>query len=217
MEDTFNIIEQRPREPVGWLETKLPKYVMTRLQNYIEVAKKTPISRNDKLAGNISKSLSLEDTDDWFFRYILLEFIKQFNISYPTYVPTISMITVDAPYCLNNFWVNFQKQHEFNPMHTHNGIFSFVIWVKIPTEWREQHALPISANSIIPRASDFEFHYTTMMDNVMNHPYLLDKESEGGMLFFPANLIHQVYPFYNCDEERVSISGNIWLDTTGRQ
>ena len=32
------------------------------------------------------------------------------------------------------------------------------------------------------------------------------------MLFFPAKLMHTVYPFYDCDEERISISGNIKLD-----
>ena len=29
------------------------------------------------------------------------------------------------------------------------------------------------------------------------------------MLFFPAMLKHQVYPFYGTEEERVTISGNI--------
>ena len=36
---------------------------------------------------------------------------------------------------------------------------------------------------------------------------------EGTMVFFPAQLRHAVYPFYNCDEERISISGNIALNT----
>ena len=31
------------------------------------------------------------------------------------------------------------------------------------------------------------------------------------MLFFPAWLKHQVYPFYECEEERITISGNIDL------
>ena len=39
--------------------------------------------------------------------------------------------------------------------------------------------------------------------------YKLGKEYEGKMLFFPSKLLHQVYPFYNCDEDRISISGNI--------
>jgi hypothetical protein len=33
------------------------------------------------------------------------------------------------------------------------------------------------------------------------------------MLFFPATLRHVVYPFFNCDGERISVSGNIILDT----
>ena len=33
------------------------------------------------------------------------------------------------------------------------------------------------------------------------------------MLFFPARLKHQVYPFYDNDGERISVSGNISLDT----
>ena len=40
MDNTFEIKEQRPIAPVGWLETTLPKTVMKRLQNYIETAKK---------------------------------------------------------------------------------------------------------------------------------------------------------------------------------
>ena len=34
---------------------------------------------------------------------------------------------------------------------------------------------------------------------------------EGTIILFPAQGIpHTVYPFYNCDEERVSISGNVF-------
>jgi hypothetical protein len=29
------------------------------------------------------------------------------------------------------------------------------------------------------------------------------------MVFFPAQLLHQVYPFYESDEVRVSVAGNI--------
>jgi len=29
------------------------------------------------------------------------------------------------------------------------------------------------------------------------------------MLLFPSQLLHQVYPFYDSSEERVSIAGNV--------
>ena len=212
MNNEIKCIPRVPKEPAGWLEVELPKSVMMRLQNYIETAKKNPISHNDQLAGNISKSLILKDKDDWFFKTILNPLIGKYMEEYPTYMSGIGIMTEDAPFCLNSFWVNFQKENEFNPIHNHGGVFSFVIWVKIPTDWKEQHALPISANSNSPRASDFEFQYITMMGDTGHYDYHLDKTSEGLMLFFPAKLNHSVYPFYNCDKERVSISGNISFD-----
>jgi len=210
----MNEIKITTRSPtlVGWLEIELSRFVMVRLQDYIETAKKNPVSHNDQLAGNISKSLTLEDKDNWFFQTILIPLISKYTEEYPTYMSGISVLTEDAPFCLRTLWVNFQKENEFNPLHDHGGVFSFVVWVKIPTDWKEQHALPISANSNLPKASDFEFQYTTMLGNSAHHSYFLDKTSEGRMLFFPAKLIHNVYPFYNCDEERVSISGNIMFD-----
>jgi hypothetical protein len=210
--EKYEVIARVPKEPVGWLETKLPKSVMMRLQSYIEVAKKNPVNFNAQLAGNISKSLLIKDKDNWFFQTVLIPLIGKFTEYYPLYAKQVNLLTEDAPHCLSSLWVNFQKENEFNPFHNHSGVFSFVIWVKIPTDWREQHALPISANSNTPKASDFEFHYASMLGQLEHSTYFLDKKQEGQMLFFPAKLMHNVYPFYNCDKERISISGNICFD-----
>ena len=213
-EDSFEIVAKVPQHPVGWFESTLPNDAMNRLHSYIESAKKNPINVNKELAGNISQSLDLEDTDDWFLKTILHKFISKFKLTWPEYTSSTDMLTIDVPYCVDTFWVNFQKETEFNPTHNHTGIYSFVVWVKIPTDWREQHALPISANSNSASASDFKFYYNTLLGGISGFRYLLDKNSEGMMLFFPSQLNHIVYPFYNCDEERISISGNIRLDTS---
>ena len=54
----FEVIERFPDNPIGWLEIKLPKIVMTKLESYIETAKNDPINFNSSLAGNLSKSLT---------------------------------------------------------------------------------------------------------------------------------------------------------------
>ena len=210
--EKFEVFTKVPKEQAGWLETNLPKPIMKRLWSYIETAKKNPINVNNTLAGNISKSIAIEDKDNWFFETVLLQFCNKFMQDFPGYIPEVSVLSEDAPYKLNSFWVNFQKENEFNPPHDHTGVWSFVIWVKIPTDWEEQHALPFSANSNGPQASDFEFHYTTMLGRFGKHTYCLNQKSEGTLLFFPAKLMHSVYPFYNCDKERISLSGNIALD-----
>jgi hypothetical protein len=110
---------------------------------------------------------------------------------------------------LKRLWVNYQKQHEFNPSHRHGGLYSFVVFMKIPTHWKEQHALPFSVNSNTPCASNFEFLLGNETGEVQPIPFPLSPEDEGRMLFFPATLKHQVYPFFECEEERITISGNI--------
>jgi hypothetical protein len=202
-----------PREVAGLLKAELPLNVMKRLKGYIETAQDNPSdTKSLGLAGNISKSLDLVDKDGWFYQYVLIPLINKYTETFPGYSSGNFILTNDAPYTLNRFWVNFQKENEFNPFHNHSGLWSFVVWVKIPTDWREQHALPISANSTVPCASDFGFLYTSMMGDMQYYSYPLDKESEGHMLFFPSKLMHGVYPFYNCDEERISISGNIYYE-----
>jgi len=205
----FKVSAMTPVPPVGWLEIELSPFIMTKLQSYIKTAKENPETVNDQLAGNISKSLNLKDKNGWFYQTVLADLIIKFKESYPYH----HIATVPFSH---SFWVNFQKENEFNPLHNHSGVFSFVIWIKIPTDWKEQHALPISANSNMPKASDFEFRYTSMLGDIAYHSYFLDKTSEGCMLFFPAKLMHTVYPFYNSDKERISISGNIYYDTHNR-
>ena len=115
------------------------------------------------------------------------------------------------PYKLDNWWVNYQKQHEFNPSHGHQGVYSFVIWLKIPTEHAEQNKDNITNT---PVRSAFQFHYQNILGELDTFDYELGKNHEGKMHFFPSKLFHEVYPFYDCDEDRISISGNIFIDET---
>ena len=84
--------------------------------------------------------------------------------------------------------------------------------MKIPTVWKEQCEIPFVKESNSPKASAFEFVYTDIMGTISQYTYCLDPSFEGIMLFFPAEMMHMVYPFYNCEEERITISGNIVYD-----
>ena len=118
-------------------------------------------------------------------------------------------------YILSSWWVNYQKKHDFNPPHDHNGVYSFVIWINVPTDYREQHNISIARgiNSGGAVASDFAFQYSNILGQPMSYVYHMDKSVEGKMVFFPSSLRHCVYPFFECDETRVSIAGNISLHT----
>ena len=76
-----------------------------------------------------------------------------------------------------------------------------------------ENVLSSASNSNNDSVSNFEFVYTDICGKIMNWDYEMCPELEGTLVFFPSDLNHQVYPFYNCSEERVSISGNIMLNT----
>ena len=184
-------------------ETKLPKDILDTLWGYIC---KATDRLNHKLAGNIDESLILEDVEDTlllFLTPVVERYLNTVRVKISDYDKISSELKLES------LWVNYQKQHEFNPLHNHFGLISFVIWMKIPTDWKEQHELPFAKNSNGPLASDFQFTYTDILGHVQDYSIPMDSDKEGVILLFPSRLRHQVYPFYNCDKERISISGNI--------
>ena len=186
---------------------------MDKLWEYISKSKEEDkIHKN--LAGNISRSLHLDDTDNWFLDNVLISLIENYKGTFKESSSHASQVIFNknVPYAISTLWVNHQKQHEFNPLHKHSGLFSFNIFMKIPYNYKEQHEIPFVKNSNSPKAGNFEFVYSDSMGNIHPHTYDLDSSSEGLMLFFPAEMYHQVYPFYNCEEERITISGNIVYD-----
>jgi len=197
-----------------WFDTRLSQKMMDFLWGCISEENKEDHSK--QLAGNISKSELIVDKDNWFFKSVLKKLTERMFYrdwdNFSKYHIEVEEGVSLPEFEMNRFWVNYMKQHEFNPLHGHGGLYSFVIFMKIPTHWKEQHALPISANSTAPIASDFEFVWSEK-DSEMCIPinFPLSSEDEGRMLFFPAWLKHMVYPFYGTEEERITISGNIDL------
>ena len=196
---------------IGWLQIKLNDDEMKHLWNCCAEHKG---DAKPNLAGNINNSQDIIDKDNWFWNNVLLgclnSYAKDFgNVGdkYPTSIP--------HPYFLSSFWVNYQKETEFNPLHQHtNAIYSFVIWMKIPTNYEDQKQLKIASNANSESISNFSFNYLDILGNNRGYIYKMSPSMEGTMLFFPSHLQHQVFPFYNCKEERISISGNIAVDTT---
>ena len=188
-------------------DVKLPDNIVNRLWSYVD--KSDLIRCNHNLAGNIAESYDLVDEEDYFFNEVL----KPVSLRYISENSAVNNFQSNhlssEDICLNKFWVNYQYKTEFNPMHIHTGIISFVIWLKIPTESEEQHNLPIAKNSNTPSASDFSFAYSDIIGNIQSYQIQLSPKDNGLMMVFPASLNHQVYPFYECDKKRVSISGNV--------
>ena len=202
---------QLPNIPL--LRSRLPKPAIDFVWKKIEEAQDNYDSMKKKLVGNISESLKLKDTDNYFFKNVLKEVGEKYISNFPMQCeknPFNDSVVSDL--YLQNFWVNFSKQHEFNPVHDHNGVLSFVLWMKIPTTWQSQQEISVSSESNLPSASNFQFLYTNIFGKTRGMMIDMDPMMEGCILMFPSILQHQVYPFYNSDDYRVSVSGNLCLD-----
>ena len=194
---------------LGWLEKKLSDEEIKRLWKYIDNRGE---SVKDTLAGHVHESNSLIDEDGWFFKNTLLQLIYMYAGEFDNVgdkLPTPNK----HPYFLSKMWVNYQKQCEYNPLHDHTGVYSFVIWMKIPTKQEEQDKISFSSEANTKKNSTFQMLYNNILGQPTTMTYYMNPECEGTMFFFPSQLQHQVYPFYNCDEDRISISGNILLNT----
>ena len=205
----------KPITPIdqGWMQRKLNTQEMEYLWKCID--NKSKKDYRTQLAGNISNSYVLSDRGDWFWYNTINPLIKDYEKYFWAIAPNIQTKDNNQkhPLYLHKWWVNYQKQTEFNPSHTHTGVYSFVIWMKIPTNYEQQCKLDIARSSNSEYISNFTFSYTIMTGQVTDYTYEMNSDMEGTMLLFPSKLNHQVYQFYNCDEDRISISGNILINT----
>jgi hypothetical protein len=173
----------------------------------IKEANENEISNKSNLAGNISKSLMLNDSKGMIAEKIIPEIIQsQFDF----YCEKLQKNIIDPK--LLGFWVNYQKKHEFNPIHSHDGTFSFVIWMQIPYDWENEKNLEIVKDSNTQyNVGNFVFVYCK--DNSLHsNPITMNPQMNGKMAIFPSHFNHMVYPFYTSDDYRISISGNIQIN-----
>ena len=165
---------------------------------------------NENLVGNIKHEYILEDSCDAIFETVV-ELIEknQTEFRWKNFFDS----PINGNYRRSNFWVNFMKKGEFNPIHKHIGTWSFVIWYKIPYTMDEERAM--IANRIPESAKKsgiFEFVYSSVLGAITTEILEVDKFYEGTICVFPADLNHTVYPFYSSDDYRISISGNVTFD-----
>ena len=204
---------------VGWVQAKLDKIHIDYLWKIIEEGKQNKLSFKSELAGHLSNSFEVEDTNDWFFNNVLHELISAFYNSNGGAHPKNSIESAfrsNFVVRLEKFWANYQYKHEFNPPHNHSGLYAFVVWMKIPYSSKEQKKLKFldGMRDIDKKAGEFEFVYTNLLGDISNYRYPMSPELEGTILLFPAQFMHCVYPFYDCDEPRISLSGNLMISIT---
>lgn len=194
----------------GFVSKKLETATFEKLKEEIKLVQESPdkqVPMNKDLAGNIEKEYKL--LCDLDFLHKELKPLLDAHENEFAYGKSLKLFEKDVPYCWGDTWVNFQKKHEFNPVHDHTGVFSYVVWVDIPYLSADEKSSPISAKSNHSVAGSFVFYYTSTFGKIQSYEIPADKTYNGTIMLFPATLQHAVYPFSTSDDYRVSVSGNI--------
>jgi len=208
---------------------KLPQQMIDYLWERIDIAKKESICYKNTLSyiPKVSHSYKLEDPSKLIIRNLyeilfnpvdnpkMFEFItKEVMQVYSRNVSTST--TNDLEPYLSGLWVNIQKKGEFIPLHSHGGMFSFVIWMDIPYDYKDESKLPFAeSGDKDPYGGNFTFATASAINRGMvEYMIKMSPQMNGYCCFFPSDVSHQVYPFYTSNKDRISISGNIAYRST---
>ena len=204
---------------IGILESKLPFDLFENLKATIDNVSNSDEKYNSNLLGHMQEEYSLNHIKDNMSDF-LLAMADTWKEANPGYIDSFEEVSKYNNYglTLSNLWVNKQKKYEFNPIHVHSGVLSFVIWIKIPydLENEESYFPPSSSETESDRSNSFTsklaFIYSDILGRTQTTAVPIDKSWEGSILMFPAGLNHCVHPFYTSDDYRISVSGNIRID-----
>ena len=153
-----------------------------------------------KLAGILDKEIGYNDESKSKIVPMLSEYLGVYNRAYERYV--LEPFEKEPEYILTALWINYQKPNDFNPPHDHDGKLSFVTYLQIPEELKEENQ-KYSGKSCGP--GGIQFIYGNGPRDCITHMSFFPEEND--MFIFPAWLQHWVAPYKsNCT--RISVSGN---------
>lgn len=221
--------------PYGYMMLNLPKEITDDLNSFIQEKIDTNFDgmeqMNTDLAGYIKNEYRMPDFMAEKIKPIVFSMAGYHMNTFPYANKQIQMLSgisssikdssdveqvnnslKDLRLTLDTYWVNLQKKYEFNPLHSHAGLFSFVIWLKVPYKHEDETSYWAERGNPTTDAAGTFCFVTPGTDGSLMQDYIpVDERYEGKMVFFPAGMGHMVYPFVTSDDYRISFSGNIMM------
>jgi len=173
-----------------------------KIQELLRRGKNCNTDYRTELAGIIDKEFSypMEDVQ-WFansFQNHFMDYLhvlKEWKTNMKHPLKTLS---------IEKLWINFMQKNEFNPPHVHSGAFSFVIYLEVPKDIKNEKLIGTAGD---PGSICF-LYGQPMADDPTTVTGQTFVPEVGDMFIFPANLQHYVIPFKS-DGIRTSVYGNL--------
>ena len=157
---------------------------------------------NKVLAGNIEHEYNLTKCHK-HVEELLLPLVYEYDQKFKL-LDDFHITRTQPDIALASLWVNFQKKHEFNPLHYHDGLLSFVIWMDSPFDIRDEMSRPSSLKSNANIPGHFSLTYINSVGKlgIVNLP--VDRSWNGRMLLFQSKMHHCVCLLYTSPSPRDS-------------
>jgi len=190
------------------LKYKVPLDIFTSINEIYEKNKKQLHKANKQLIGKIEDETSLfydgENTSKMNKHSILnSEIFNWFLDMFKHYLDFNNI--KEYKMHLNSIWVNEMKEHEYNPIHIHQGSLytglSSVMILKVPKTFGEEYSskdIPMNGRLQILGTANGHFAKTDYTPE-----YKI-----GDFFIFPYDMRHCVYPFNGTKEKRRTLAAN---------
>ena len=192
---TYNVLNWGPCV----VQVKVSDDFKNKLLLGAESARVKKLDYTDKLAGIIKEEYTYEKKEDYLPE--VAQCLGIYDVAFQKWKS--DPYEKKPEYMLTALWVNYMKQHEYNPPHDHSDQLSFVIFLKVPEEIKKEQK-EYKGKSGGP--GNLSFLYGE--GNRQAITYQSVHPNEGDMFIFPAWMKHYVAPFYS-DVTRISVSGNV--------
>ena len=197
----------------GYVQSTIPDHMRKGIvEEIIRVEKAKEKSYQPQLVGALKHEYALSDLSS---NEEFLTYIRTLSAAYDESFSDVGMRRASVGLTGDlkpdrEFWVNYQQRGEYNPIHHHSGLYSFVLWIEIPYDLEEEREL-FKGNPEIENICSFSF--VVSGDSIITVPISVDKSYEWEIILFPAFRSHTVSPFLTSDGTRISIAGNLTTDT----
>ena len=179
---------------------EMPKKFIDDINNVFEEKEATTVDWSTQLAGKIKKEKLvnhlLDDNTKGAFQMCFQEYMRRCG----------SVLVQTHQLALDNAWINDMYAGEYNPCHFHaskNSLvgLSSVLFLKVPDTYGKEIINPKN-----PSNGHLEFiggaQHSLSMSQIRTSPKV------GDFFVFPYTLVHGVYPFYDTDQVRRTLSYN---------
>ena len=178
------------------MKYELPKNMINDINSSYDEAKELP-EWNNHLAGKIEEEKLVNElmTEDMLSVFLSCFATYTQYIQKNQWIPTLSTV-----------WINEMRAGEYNPSHYHTSAktdvgLSSVLVLKRPSSYGKEICTPND-----PCNGHLEF--TGGSQDVLGIPQFRVDAQVGEFYVFPYTMLHCVYPFYDTDETRRTLSYN---------